>query len=125
LNWAKFVDHHVGLLGARCPDLLGVTRLGVARYLEFFSDIGLGGYEVRALRNADMVLLALLAPSTVAILMVCLSGLAGLSTQWNGDVLGQLLLFRAGVAHTLSTESSTDIDTRSNWQKPGCTSGTL
>ena len=60
----------------------------------------------------DMVLLALLAPSAVVILMVCLLGLVGLSRQWDGDVLGQLLLFRSGLHITLTTESRTDMETR-------------
>jgi hypothetical protein len=59
-----------------------------------------------------MVLLALLAPSAVVILMVCLLGLVGLSRQWDGDVLGQLLLFRSGLHITLTTESRTDMETR-------------
>ena len=56
----------------------------------------------------DMVLLALLVPSAVAILMVCLLGLAGLSKNWDGDVLGQLILLRGGIAHAMTREPGPD-----------------
>jgi hypothetical protein len=62
---------------------------------------------MKTVRNAtlDLVLLAMLGPSVVVVLMACLWGLVGLSRDWNGDVLGQLLLFRSGIAQGLSNES--------------------
>jgi hypothetical protein len=65
---------------------------------------------MRALRDAglDVVLLALLVPSAVVMLMVCLLGLAGLSKNWDGGVLGQLMLLRGGVAHAMTRETGPD-----------------
>ena len=45
---------------------------------------------------------------SVVILMVCLLSLAGLSKNWDGDVLGQLMLFRGGIAHATTGETGPD-----------------
>jgi hypothetical protein len=73
---------------------------------------------MRALRGAgsDVVFLALLGSSAVAILMACLLGLLGLSKSWDGDVLGQPLLLRGEIAHTMTREDGSQISTQINWQ---------
>ena len=72
-----------------------------------------------------MVFLALLGSSAVAILMACLLGLLGLSKNWDGDVLGQLLLLRGGIAHTMTKEAGPQISTQINWQNPSRTRASL
>ena len=76
---------------------------------------------MRALRDAglDVALLALLVPSAVVILMVCLLGLAGLSKNWDGDALGQLLQPRGEMAHTMTRKTGSDVAAQINWQNPG------
>jgi hypothetical protein len=76
---------------------------------------------MRALRYAglDAVLLALLVPSAVVILMVCLLGLAGLSKNWDGDVLGQLMLLRGGITHATTPNMGAPV----NWQKSRLNAG--
>jgi hypothetical protein len=74
---------------------------------------------MRALRDVglDVVLLALLVPSAVVILMVCLLGLFDLSKNRDRDVLGQLLLLRGGIAHTVTRETVPDMGAQITWQK--------
>ena len=73
---------------------------------------------MRALRGAgsDVVFLALLGSSAVAILMACLLGLLGLSKNWDANVLSQLLLLRGGIAPTMAREDGPQITTQINWQ---------
>ena len=74
---------------------------------------------MRTLRDVgDVVWLALLVPSAVVILMVCLLGLFGLSKNWDGGVLGQLLFLRGGIAHTMTRETGPDMDPQMRWQNP-------
>jgi hypothetical protein len=66
---------------------------------------------MRALQDAGLdvvALLTLLVTSSVVILMVCLLSLAGLSKNWDGDVLGQLMLLRGGIAHATTGETGPD-----------------
>jgi len=65
----------------------------------------------------DVMLLVLLVPGAVVILAMCLLALAGLSKNWDGDVLGQLLLLRGGVAHSLTKETAPGMGAQSNWQR--------
>jgi hypothetical protein len=82
---------------------------------------------MRRLRAAglDVVLLALLGSSAMVILMVCLLGLLGLSKTWDGDVLGQLLLLRGGIAQTMTREAGSHTLPPVNWQNPGRTHASL
>jgi hypothetical protein len=73
---------------------------------------------MRALRGAgsDVVFLALLGSSAVAILMACLLGLLGLTKNWDRDVLGQPLFLRGGIAQTMTREDEPQSSTQINWQ---------
>jgi hypothetical protein len=83
--------------------------------ISFSHLIRLWGIPMRILQDAglDVVLLALFGTSAVVVLMVCLLGLISLSTNWEGDILGELLPLRP---HKMSRETKPFVGGQIRWQ---------